>query len=41
MEDWEPDQQIEDLIEVADMGLELEMHNEDVDIIPCAPQVTI
>lgn len=41
MQDRELAQQIEDLIEVADMELQLEPQNEDVDLRPSAPQVTV
>lgn len=41
MQDRELAQQIEDLIEVADMELELEPRNEDVDLMLSAPQVII
>ena len=41
MQDWEIAQQIEDLIEVVDMELEPEPQDEDVDMIPSTPQITI
>lgn len=37
MKDLDPSQQIEDLTEVADMELESELRDEDVDLIPSPP----
>jgi len=34
-------QQIEDLIEVVNMDLEPKLQDEDVDLMPSAPQVTV
>lgn len=39
MQDQELAQHIEDLIEVVDMELEPEQQDQDVDLIPSAPQV--
>ena len=41
MQDWELAQQIGDFIEVANMELGLKLQDEDVDLMPSAPQVTI
>ena len=41
MRDWELAQQIEHLIEVTNMEMDQEPQNEDVDLMPSTPHVTI